>query len=117
MGAPDRPILLVSHEYRPFRGGVATYVREVGIAAQRVGLAVEVWTGDYKDRGKMVEDCKANVNESLLEPRVVRLSSSGRLTPGGLLSFVWGLWRRRAGWRKQPVILLSVGAQMAFFLL
>lgn len=58
-----------------------------------------------------------DVNHSAFAGPVVRLSSSGRLTPRGLLSFAWGLWRRRAEWQGAPVILLSVGAQMAFFLL
>ena len=109
---------MVSHEYAPFRGGVATYVHEIAMAARLTGLPVEVWTVDYKGVSEQtVEECNANVKDSSAEPPLVRLSSSGRLTPGGVLGFAWGFWRRRAGWRDRRVVLLSVGAQMAFFLL
>ena len=115
---PNNRVLLLSHEYAPFHGGVATYVHEIAVAALEAGSQVEVWTVDYKGRIEtMVERCKANVNESSVEPPVVRLSSSGRLTPAGLLSFARSLWQCHDAWRNQPVVLLSVGAQMAFFLL
>ena len=42
--------VLATHEYAPFRGGVATYVREMHRAAREEGLTVEVWTVDYRGR-------------------------------------------------------------------
>ncbi len=48
MGSP--PCVLLTHEYAPFRGGVATYVQEIALAAARLNLPVEVWTVDYRGR-------------------------------------------------------------------
>ena len=105
--------VLATHEYDPFRGGVAAFVRELAWAARQGGFSVEVWTVDYRGRG----DVRVPPEESHGSPPVVRLASDGRLTPGGLLAFAAGLWRRRKALRDRPAILLSVGAQMAFFLL
>ena len=109
------PCVLLTHEYEPFRGGVATYVREIACAAGRLGLPVEVWTVDYYGRA-MEATPPAKIDSARAVP-VVRLASSGRLTPGGLWGLGWGLWRRRECLRGRRVILLSVGAQMVFFVL
>ena len=115
IASPDAaPILLVTHEYAPFRGGVATYVRELARAAGRRHERVEVWTADY--RGRFKEAYAANEGEEAGIP-VIRLPSDGRLTPAGLGRLAWGLWRRRNRWDQAPVLLMSVGAQMVFFLL
>ncbi len=108
------PAVLLTHEYAPFRGGVATYVREIASAAERMGLPVEVWTVDY--RGRAMETTPVTT-DSLRAVPLVRFPSSGRLTPGGLLGLGWGVWRRRGQLRGRRVILLSVGAQMVFFVL
>ena len=105
--------MLLTHEFAPFRGGVATYVHEVAAAAARLSLPVEVWTVDYRGRGLGSE---AATDDRLTYP-VVRLASNGRLTPGGLLALARGVWRQRRELRNRPVVLLSVGAQMVFFLL
>ena len=111
-------VVLATHEFAPFRGGVATYVQEIALAARHLGMPVTVWTVDYGNRSsKPPGEVGKDAAESSAEVPVVRLSSSGRLTPGGLLSLAWGFWRRRREWRGQAVVLLSVGAQMAFFLL
>ena len=114
------PVLFVTHEYAPFRGGVATYVRELAAAAARRHDRVEVWTVDY--RGRFKGPCaptgggQDNTDSCAAVP-LVRLPSNGRLTPAGLGRLAWGLWRRRRRWHRSPVVLMSVGAQMVFFLL
>ena len=109
------PCVLVTHEYAPFRGGVATYVQEIAWASAHAGWPVEVWT---VDGGRRAKDGQAVLSSDSASPfPVVRFGSSGRLTPGGLLTLAWGLCRRRQTLRGRRVILLSVGAQMAFFLL
>ncbi len=115
-GTP-RSCVLATHEFAPFRGGVATYVQEIAWGAQRVGLVMEVWTADFQGRDLAGAGQPLDTSESLWPFPVVRLPSNGRLTPGGLLTLAWGFYRRRKQWRGRPVILLSVGAQMAFFLL
>lgn len=109
------PCVLVTHEYAPFRGGVATFVQEIARAVRAGGGSVEVWTVDYRGRGEVLATPTAS--DSNAGVPVVRLASDGRLTPRGLLAFAWGIWRRRGSLRGRPVVLLSVGAQMAFFLL
>ena len=38
-----RPLVLVTHEFFPHRGGIAIYAAEMARAAQTLGYAVEVW--------------------------------------------------------------------------
>ncbi len=45
-GSPPK-LIIITHEFAPFRGGVATYVEEVAAALQKLGAAVEVWAPDY----------------------------------------------------------------------
>ena len=108
--------MLATHEYAPFRGGTATYVHEVAAAAVRQGLPVEVWTVDYTGRHPAARTPGGVEDGRELFP-VVRLRANGRLTPGGLRRLAWGFWRQRRWLRGRPVVLLSVGAQMAFVLL
>ncbi len=115
------PVVFATHEYAPFHGGVATYVREAAVAAVRGHDRVEVWTVDYRNRFKElfahVGVDNVHTSESSEAVPVVRLASNGRLSPAGLGRFAWGFWRRRRRWQAGPVVLMSAGAQMAFFLL
>ena len=115
-GGPSSYVL-ATHEFAPFRGGVATYVQEIARGASDAGLSVEVWTADFRGREGLGGPADVDTPESSLPFPVVRLPSNGRLTPGGLLMLAWGFYRRRGEWQGRPVILLSVGTQMAFFLL
>ena len=38
-----RPLVLVTHEFFPHRGGIAIYAAEMARAAQELGYEVEVW--------------------------------------------------------------------------
>ena len=102
-------IHFVTHEFAPFRGGGATYVREVATAAAHLGLRVRVIAPDY---GRTIHPSDST------EPfPIVRVPGNGRLTPGGLWSLSRALARERETLRDEPIILLSVGAQMAMMLL
>lgn len=98
--------IVATHEYLPFRGGVAAYVHEAAGAARRLGHDLEVWA---PDRGA------ARTGDNPGGLRVVRFASDGRLTPHGLGFLAWGWWRRRADLRARTTLLASVGAQMIFF--
>ncbi len=98
-----RPIILLTHEFAPFRGGAGTYVQEIAAAATRCGIDVEVWA---PDRGTRPDDGDWTFP-------VVRLRCSGKLglRTGG---FAWALARRRKELTGRSVVLLSVGAHMAW---
>lgn len=42
----DSPVLLVTHEFYPKRGGIATYAEEMALAAQKAGYEIEVWASN-----------------------------------------------------------------------
>lgn len=42
-GSSHAPLVLVTHEFHPHRGGIAIYAAEMAKAAQAAGYAVEVW--------------------------------------------------------------------------
>ena len=107
--------MLATHEYAPFRGGVAIYVQEIASAAREAGFAVEVWTVNYRHRPDLPPQREEGTFDSPPAFPVVRFWSNGRLTPGGLLTLAWGFCRNRRRLRAGPVILMSVGAQMVFF--
>jgi phosphatidyl-myo-inositol dimannoside synthase len=95
----------VTHEFAPFRGGVATYVREVARAAAKLGYPVRVIAPDY---GTAIHPA----DQAEIFP-IERVPCSGRLTPGGIWSLSRALAGRREALRESRIVLLSVGAQMA----
>ena len=40
---PDRPVFLITHEFYPVRGGIATFSEEMARATANLGFDVEVW--------------------------------------------------------------------------
>ncbi|GHC13164.1 glycosyltransferase family 4 protein [Cerasicoccus arenae] len=42
----DTPILLVTHEFYPKRGGIATYAEEMALAVQATGRDISVWASN-----------------------------------------------------------------------
>lgn len=102
-------IYFVTHEFAPFRGGGSTYVQEVARAAAALGHSVRVIAPNY---GQSFHASDADAPFPIL-----RVPCNGRLTPAG----IWSLTRALAGRREElcdaPIVLLSVGAQMAIMLL
>jgi phosphatidylinositol alpha-1,6-mannosyltransferase len=87
--------ILITHEYAPFRGGVATYCEELAAALRRAGRPVEVWAPGFS-RGRLRR-------------------GSLRLVP--MLRFGWEILRQRQRLRPATVLLASAGAHMIFFVL
>jgi glycosyltransferase involved in cell wall biosynthesis len=100
-------IVIVTHEFAPFRGGVATYSAELAAAFHRAGQTVEVWAPDYGAHG---------VREDVVFP-VVRLRAGGSLRFWDMVQFARQLVARRAQLESTTVLLTSVGAHMAFMIL
>jgi len=44
--AEKQPVLMVTHEFYPKRGGIATYAEEMALAAQQQGYDIEVWASN-----------------------------------------------------------------------
>lgn len=100
-------IVIVTHEFAPFRGGVAIYSEELAAALYRAGEAVEVWAPDYgvaRERGEFTFP-------------VVRLRAGGRLGFWDMTRFARQLLARHAELESTTVLLTSVGAHMVFMIL
>src|ERR1700686_4817689 len=100
-------IVIVTHEFAPFRGGVATYSAELAAALHRAGQTVEVWAPDYG-----MHDAREKLAFS-----VVRLRAGGSLGFWDLVQFSRQLAARRAQLEPATVLLTSIGAHMVFMIL
>lgn len=96
-------LIFVTHEFAPFRGGVATYVEEVARTIHRRGDAVEIWAPDFGKSHMQENGCP-----------VVRSRAGGSLRWNHLTQLTRELRARRAEWQESTVVLASVGAHMAF---
>lgn len=105
----DSPVWFLTHEFTPFRGGVATYVRETVQAARRLGVDARVLAPSYHRGGRVgrVDD----------EPGVVRFTGNGKLGPVGVPEMAAGIWRHRRALGGAPIIAGSAGALMALIVL
>jgi len=100
-------VIIVTHEFTPFRGGAATYAEELAAALHRLGRPVEVWTADYG----------ADSTKDDFAFPVRRLSAGGSLRVPHMFQFTRELWERREQLEHATVLLASVGAHMAFMIL
>jgi phosphatidyl-myo-inositol dimannoside synthase len=101
-------IHFVTHEFAPFRGGIATYVRETAGAASRLGYPVRVIAPDYG-----LDNHPGDAAENF---PVERVRCSGRLTPVGIWSLARALAVRRETMREARIVVLSPGALMAMMI-
>lgn len=77
----DAPIILVTHEFFPFRGGIATYAREIAAAAARAGRQIEVWAPH--DRALEPANFEYPVNA------MPHAGTQGPLARAALLRWMW----------------------------
>ncbi|MES2309997.1 MAG: glycosyltransferase family 4 protein [Verrucomicrobiota bacterium] len=98
-------IILITHEFSPYRGGIATYSEEVAQAATELGYSIEVWT-----QGSSVDDHRFSFP-------IRRLPGAGNLRPISLLLLTWALYQKRETLKHSRVLLASRGAQWAYMTL
>ena len=104
---PAGKMIVLTHEFHPFRGGVATYCEEIAAAMHRAGAEVQVWAPDYS---------AASYRDEFVFP-VVRLRAGGSLRLPHMIQLIWQLAQRRKELECATVLLASVGAHMAFMVL
>jgi glycosyltransferase involved in cell wall biosynthesis len=92
-------IYWLTHEFPPFRGGVATYSYEISKEALSVGAPVEFWVP-----GPMHSDDL---------PNVMRLNCGRKLNPWHHFQMMVEVWKRRRMLKNNKLILASYGAHLA----
>jgi phosphatidylinositol alpha-1,6-mannosyltransferase len=96
----SHPIILLTHEFAPFRGGAATYCEEIALALAAQGRTVEIWTpgpeGLPDDRRFPFPVRRLGGSASLRLPQLLRLAAA--------------VLRRRRELREKQLYLPSVGA-------
>jgi phosphatidyl-myo-inositol dimannoside synthase len=104
---PRAKIIVLTHEFSPFRGGAAIYAQELGGAISRLGHEVEVWAPDYDGQSEPDD----------YPFRVVRLPAGGSLHFFHMVEYARALHRRVTELREARLIPVSVGAHMALMIL
>ena len=95
-------IILITHEFAPYRGGVATYCEEVARASVALGEEIEVWT-QGNSRG-----------DELFPFPVRRLPGAGNLRPLSLFLLMVSLVWRTSTLKQARVYLPSRGSQWVY---
>src|SRR5271170_6615040 len=93
---PKSKMVICTHEFSPFRGGVAIYSEELAAALHRAGVAVEVWA----------PDCGAPGTVDGFGFPVVRLPAGGSLGFGDLVRFGVQVATRRKQLEEATVVLM-----------
>lgn len=96
----DRVVVL-THEFAPFRGGAATYAEEIAHAAHQQGLPIEVWA-------------PRNAEREGFDFPVKPLGFEGRLAPWHIAQFAWEITRREKLLQRALVHIASMGAHIAW---
>lgn len=95
-------IILITHEFAPYRGGVATYCEEVARAAVSLGYEIEVWTQGFSEG-----------DEKFPFP-VRRLPGAGNLRPLSLFLLLVSLYFKTVILKGSRVYLPSRGSQWVY---
>lgn len=122
-------VQIVTHEYRPYRGGIAFYVEELARACGESGVETEVWAPGYGERGWQREGPVA-VNRVAMRGRQDWLSrmrmglAFRRERPGGMGTVVLAepgpirLWMGALGSglpKAERVVLILHGSEVRAF--
>jgi glycosyltransferase involved in cell wall biosynthesis len=104
---PPAKIIVLTHEFSPFRGGAAIYAQELAGAISRLGHEIELWAPDYGGQSEPDD----------YPFRVVRLPAGGSLHFFHMVEYTRALHARVAELREARLIPVSVGAHMALMIL
>jgi phosphatidylinositol alpha-1,6-mannosyltransferase len=115
------PLLLLTHEFSPRRGGIATYAEEMARAAAALGFAVEVWAPAV---GRSVVPAApqgqtgpaVDAGEASLPYAVRRLPIRGTHGPRCVLRTARELIRERTRLRETTVFLAEPGPMLAWMI-
>jgi phosphatidylinositol alpha-1,6-mannosyltransferase len=131
---PRAKIIVLTHEFSPFRGGAAIYAEELAEAMVRLGHEAEVWAPDYSGQSDVVgpstsptmegraprarDDDAASQSSALYHSfRLVRLPAGGNLHPSHMIQYTRALRARASLMNEATIIPVSVGAHMALMIL
>jgi phosphatidylinositol alpha-1,6-mannosyltransferase len=104
---PQAKVIVLTHEFSPFRGGAAIYAQEIAAAIQQLGREVELWAPDYGGR----------FGEDHYSFPVIRLRAGGSLGFFHMLEYTRALRSRVEDLSEATVIPVSVGVHMALMIL
>ena len=104
--SPTNSLFLITHEFYPKRGGIATFAEEMARASVTLGLDVEVWA-----------QSSAGQSEKRFPFRLRRLPIRGSHDLGCQLRLAWRLIQDRRKLRYATVYLPEPGPMLALMLL
>src|SRR5436190_16956293 len=105
--AASRPVFLITHEFYPKRGGIATFTEEIARASATLGYDVEVWA----------QSAPAGAEKTDWPFRLRRLPLKGTHDLTCQLQLARELIRRRRELRHATVYLPAPGPMMTMMLL
>jgi len=105
--ASSSPIFLITHEFYPRRGGIATFTEEMAIASSKLGFEVEVWAQESAEQRM----------EKNWPFRIRRLPLKGSHDLSCQLKLIGQLIAHRRRLRYATVYLPEPGPMMAMMLL
>ncbi|CAM3036815.1 glycosyltransferase family 4 protein [Rariglobus hedericola] len=105
--ATPRPVIILTHEFYPKRGGIATFTEEIARAAVEIGHPVEVWT----------HRLSPGSTEKPWPFAVKRLPLDGSHDLSCRLRLIRELFRERRRLRHATVYLAEPGPMLAWMLL
>lgn len=104
---PSQTLFLITHEFYPKRGGIATFTEEMAKASSLLGLDVEVWA----------QNAPASADVDQWPFRVWRMPLKGTHDLSCQIRLAWQLVRRRRDLRRATVYLPEPGPMLTLMLL
>ena len=104
MGAD--PVAILTHEFYPYKGGIAVYVEELAKAGSKLGFPVEVWAPE-----------NSAIEKAAFPFAVRQIPMRGKQDWGCRLKLAAAVFNRRKFLRECTVCLPEPGSLLTFFYL